>query len=235
MSRSFGGPGDTVGGMSSEPRDWPGEADRLAHESLERGDPNGWFERLYAAGEAGQVTMAWDRADPHPHLSSWTARKGLRGDGRRAVVVGAGLGADAEHVAGLGFDTTAFDLSPTAIRTAQSRNPGSSVDYRVADLLDPPPEWEQAFDLVVEIFTVQAVPPDLREEMVAAVSRLVAPGGTLVAIQAVLEPDDDGSGPPWPLTREDITSFSRTGLTEVDIEELGDQAGTRWWRAELIR
>lgn len=105
--------------MSTEPRGWQAEADRLANESLERGDPTGWFEELYAAGESGEVEMAWDREDPHPLLAEWTARKGLEGAGRRAVVIGAGLGADAQHVVALGFDVSAFDLSPTAVRTAR--------------------------------------------------------------------------------------------------------------------
>lgn len=221
--------------MSTEPRGWQAEADRLANASVERGDPTGWFEQLYAAGESGEVTMAWDRDDPHPLLAEWTTREGLDGAGRRAVVVGAGLGADAEHVAALGFDTTAFDLSPTAIRTAQSRHPTSTVDYRVADLLDLPQEWGQAFDLVVEIFTVQAVPRDLREQFVAAVSGLVAPGGTLVAIQAVLDPDDDGSGPPWPLTREEIGSFANHGLREAQVEQGRGPSGYLTWRAIFER
>lgn len=221
--------------MGNEPRGWQAEADRLANASMERGDPTGWFEKLYAAGESGEVTMAWDRSDPHPLLAEWTAREGLVGAGQRAVVVGAGLGADAEHVAALGFETMAFDLSPTAVRTAQARNPGSTVGYRVADLLDLPPDWQRGFDLVVEIFTVQAVPRDLRDQMVAAVSDLVSPGGTLVAIQAVLDPQDDGSGPPWPLTREEIGSFARHGLREVEVEQGRGPSGHLMWRAIFER
>ncbi|WP_353951400.1 class I SAM-dependent methyltransferase [Knoellia sp. S7-12] len=219
--------------MNIEPRRWQAEADRLAHESVGRGDPTGWFEELYAAGESGEVTMAWDRSEPQPLLADWSARTGLSGVGRRAIVVGAGLGADAEHVASLGFETTAFDPSPTAVRTMQARNPDSTVDYRVADLLDLPQDWQRAFDLVVEIYAVQAVPHDLRDRMVAAVSGLVATGGTLLAIQAVLAPDDDGSGPPWPLTRDEIESFARDGLSEVAIEEVSLPGGNAEWRAEF--
>ncbi len=46
---------------------------------------------------------------------------------QRAVVIGCGLGADAEYVASLGFDTTSFDISGTAIRLARQRFPGSAV------------------------------------------------------------------------------------------------------------
>lgn len=221
--------------MSTEPRGWQAEADRLANASMERGDPTGWFEELYAAGESGEVTMAWDRSEPQPLLADWTRAADLDGTGRRAIVVGCGLGADAEHVATFGFTTTAFDLSPTAIRTARSRNPDSAVDYRVENLLELPAEWSTLFDLVVEIYTVQALPRDLRQQAVSAVTELVAPGGTLLAIQAVLAPEDDGSGPPWPLTRDEIASFARGGLREVSLEEHHGTDAFDRWRAEFTR
>jgi SAM-dependent methyltransferase len=69
----------------------------------------------------------------------------LAGDGRRALVVGCGLGADAEYLAGLGFATTGFDISEAAIRIAQQRHPGSPVHYLVAAIdgegepFEPPP------------------------------------------------------------------------------------------------
>ncbi|KGN34243.1 type 11 methyltransferase [Knoellia sinensis KCTC 19936] len=221
--------------MSTEPRRWQTEADRLANASLEKGDPTGWFEQLYAAGESGAVTMAWDHSEPHSLLADWTNAGAVDGTGKRAVVVGCGLGAGAEHVAGLGFATTGFDLSPTAIRTAKSRNPESSVDFRVADLFELPDDWRRSFDLVVEIYTVQALPRDLREQTVGAVVDLVAPGGALLAIQGVRAPDDDGSGPPWPLTRDEIELFSGSGLRRVALEKLRDAQGFTDWRAEFTR
>lgn len=219
----------------TEQRRWQDEADRLAHESVGRGDPTGWFERLYAEGASGAATMAWDREGPHPVLAEWASSEGLVGRGRKAVVVGAGLGADAEHVATLGFETTAFDLSPTAIRTALERRPDSPVDYQVADLFDLPAEWGWGFDLVVEIFTVQALPHDLRDRAISAVAALVAPGGTLVAIQAVRTPDDDGSGPPWPLTRGEIEAFADHGLVQRGIEVVQPTGSHPYWRAIFSR
>ena len=67
---------------------------------------------------------------------------GRRRPADRAVVVGAGLGADAELLASRGYRTVAFDLAPSAVELARSRYPGTAVDYRVADLLDlPPTSW----------------------------------------------------------------------------------------------
>ncbi|MCC5670705.1 class I SAM-dependent methyltransferase [Nostoc sp. CHAB 5784] len=41
--------------------------------------------------------------------------------GQKALVIGCGLGDDAEAIASLGFEVTAFDISPTAIAWCQER------------------------------------------------------------------------------------------------------------------
>jgi SAM-dependent methyltransferase len=151
-------------------------------------------------------------------------------------VVGCGLGRDAEYVASLGFATTAFDISATAVRVARERHPGTPVDYRVADLLDPPPSWRHGFDLVVESNNVQALPRGLRPRAVAGVSGFVATGGTLLVLSAAAAVPGD-EGPPWPLTREEIEAFAVDGLHLAAIEDLPapDDTSVRKWRAVLTR
>lgn len=202
---------------------------RLAAASLTEHDPTGWFERLYAAAEEGDAVVPWDRGAPHPLVAGWA--EGVRGDGRRALVVGAGFGADAELLAGLGFDTVAFDVAPTAVRAARERVPGTVVDYRVADLLDPPAEWRDGFDLVVEVFTVQALPDEVRPRAIANVAELVAPGGTLLVV-ATARDERDGpvAGPPWPLTRAELDAFASGGLRAERVERSDGR-----WRAEFRR
>ncbi|GIF62006.1 methyltransferase type 12 [Asanoa ishikariensis] len=211
-------------------------ARELASEAIAEGDPTGWFERLYAAAADGAVAVPWDRATPHSLLAEWAARSAVVGDGRRALVVGAGLGRDAEFVAGLGFDVVAFDISATAIASAKQRHPDSSVRYVVADLFDPPGEWRGAFDLVVESMTVQALPEPPRRAAIAQVGPLVAPGGTLLVIAAGRDPQTDFGGPPWPLTRDEIDAFAVDGLTVDRVEELREpDAPIFRWRVELHR
>ena len=205
--------------------DWDAESARLAARALADGRPTAWFEELYAAGAREEITMPWNRARPAPLLAEWLSGSGA---GQSAVVVGCGLGADAEFVATHGFATTAFDISATAVRTAQQRYPASPVDYRTADLFALPDGW--AFDLVVEIINVQALPVSLRTEAVAAVAGLVAPGGTLLAVENV-RTGPLSSRPPWPFSRAEITSFADHGLDPVRIEQLDD--GIRRWRAEF--
>src|SRR3712207_5067599 len=85
-------------------REGAADANRLAAESLAEGDPTGWFEELYLAADRGETTVPWARGAPHPLLVEWAEQRRLDGRGRRALVVGAGLGDDAAFVAERGFE-----------------------------------------------------------------------------------------------------------------------------------
>jgi SAM-dependent methyltransferase len=193
-----------------------------------------WFERLYAAADSGEADVPWDKGAPHHLLERWVRERAVSGDGRRALVVGCGMGRDSEYLAGLGFATVAFDFSATAIAAVRRRFPTSPVDYRVADLLDPPAEWAGAFDLVVESLTVQSLPRQLRAAAIARVRELVAPGGTLLVIAAVKGTAGDPPDGPWPLTRAEVESFAAGDLELVRLEDFRDPDAHRW-RAELQR
>ncbi|HEY6594516.1 MAG TPA: class I SAM-dependent methyltransferase [Asanoa sp.] len=218
--------------------DWEALEDRLASQSIAAGDPTGWFDRLYAAGAAGEIPMPWSRMEPHHMLVQFARARRLTGRGQRAIVVGCGLGADAEYIARLGYDTVAFDVAETAIRLARQRHPATRVDYATADLLNPPAAWSRSFDLVVEVITVQALPEPPRRMAIANVGRFVAPGGTLVVIAARQDqPHARVDGPPWPLNRDEIDAFTTDGLRPVHIEALADprRANESRWRAEFRR
>lgn len=201
----------------------PGDqARRLAAQSLESDDPTGWFERVYSS----DMPVPWHQDGPDPHLVQWAT--GRDGAGRTAVVVGAGLGDDAEFVAGLGFDTLAFDVAPSAVEQARQRFPASKVRYEVADLLNLPGFWR--FDLVVENFTVQSLPKELQRRSIAAIAGLVAPGGTLIVHATYRDRQVQRPGPPWPLTEDDLAAFAINGLHPVSVERIPESAV---WQAEF--
>ena len=110
------------------------------------------------------------------------------------------------------------------------------MEYLQADLLAPPAQWRQAFDLVLESMTVQSLPAQVRPAAIAAVPQFVAPGGTLLVIAAAREPDEPVDGPPWPLTRAEIDAFAADGLEPAGIEDLpATDEFVRRWRAEFRR
>lgn len=207
------------------------DASRLAAESLAQDDPTGWFERLYAEAATGAAIVPWDRDQPNPMVVEWAEQRASNGAGRRALVIGCGYGQDAEYIARLGFTTTAFDISSTAIAEVRQRFPESAVEYVVADLLDPPAAWRDAFDLVVESITVQSMPLSVRDTAIAHIRRAVAPDGQLIVIAGIRAEGQQVSGPPWPLTRSEINSFG-DGLQVVKIEQ---NPQTQRWRAEFRR
>lgn len=211
-------------------------ARRLAAEAVAAGDDTGWFERLYSAAESGTTVVPWADGQPNPLLRDWAGARGLAGGGRRALVVGCGLGDDAEFLAGLGFDTTAFDVAPSAVGGARRRFPGSPVRYRTADLLSPDEDLLGAFDLVFEAYTVQTLQGAARRTAISQVGRLVAPGGTLLVVARARADSAPAGRMPWPLTRAEIDSFASDQLRLSALEDLEDTAEdppVRRWRAEL--
>lgn len=207
---------------------------RLAAESLAANDPTGWFEPLYAEAAAGTSVVPWDRDEPNPLVADWLRARAAT-PCARGLVIGCGYGTDAEFVAAQGIRTTAFDVSPTAIRGARARFPKSAVTYTVADLLRPPPAWLGAFDLVVESITVQSLPPEVRAAAIASIRGFLAPGATLLVVADIAT--GPTAGPPWPLTAADIDSFADAEVTAVRIERLPrvDVPGRDRWRAEFHR
>jgi SAM-dependent methyltransferase len=207
--------------MSSDPK--RSRARELAASHLTRGDAIGWFEALYAEAAGNSSHVPWADLRPNPNLVEWLEENPVDAPGRLALVVGCGLGDDAEFLAQLGFRVTAFDVSPTAIGWCQRRFPGSTVNYEAGDLLDPPAAWRRAFDFALEAYTLQVLPCKLREEAMARLAEAVKPGGTLLVICRGRLPDDPEGQMPWPLLREELFALDRSGLAVDTFEELWDR------------
>lgn len=212
-------------------------ARELAAEHRARGDAVGWFEKLYveAGGDAEHVPWADDEA--HPLLVDWLASERVDGRGRRALVIGAGLGDDAEGLARAGFAVTAFDVAPTAIDWCRRRFPQSRVDYRIADLFAPPNEWRGAFDLVFECYTIQALPLAIRERAFEPIASFLAPGGTLVVVTRGTDAHADPHELPLPLTLAELSRFEALGLERTSLLDAvtGETLPLRRFRAVYRR
>jgi SAM-dependent methyltransferase len=140
----------------------------------------------------------------------------------RSLDVGTGLGDTAVALAARGHEVVAFDVSPSAIAETRRRFPRSPVRWEAADLLAAPPAWRGAFDLVVECYTLQVLPPDARARAVEALRGLVAPGGTLLVVARGREPDEPAGDMPWPLTRAEVEGIAGGGLALVAFEDFLD-------------
>ena len=176
------------------------------------------FEDLYASVGDDLDQIPWAGLQPHPVLLSWLEEYPVV-PAQSALVIACGLGDDAEELRRRGCRVRAFDYSRTAIGWCRRRFPDSTVEYSVADLLDLPDVWQQGFDLVVEINTIQSIPRARRHEAIAAIAGTVAPGGRLFV--RCLARGDGESTPtrPWAVSRADLGTFASEGMREVRFEE----------------
>jgi SAM-dependent methyltransferase len=179
----------------------------------------GWFERLYAESERDDFRISWVDLEPNPYLVEWLRRRPAPLLGR-ALVVGCGYGDDAELLAAVNLEVTAFDIAPSAIARCRARVPDSTVHYEVADVLRPPPGWSRAFDFVFEAYTVQVLPGEARAVSARSIGSFVAPGGTLLAVARSRRPEDPEGLMPWPLTRAELDAFAVPALELAHLEEI---------------
>ncbi|MBN1685678.1 MAG: class I SAM-dependent methyltransferase [Spirochaetales bacterium] len=196
-------------------------AREMARKYIDAGDPLGWFEALYSLAGGDTSIIPWADLAPNPNVVEWLDRQGPAAPGS-ALKVGCGLGDDAEELARRGFQTTAFDISATAIERCKVRFPGSEVAYLVADLFSAPKTWGGRFDLVLESYTLQVLPPGLRAAAVESIAGFVAPGGTLLVVARGREPEDPEGKMPWPLIREELEPFEGRGLKRISFEDYMD-------------
>jgi SAM-dependent methyltransferase len=207
------------------------------------------FEEIYLRAGPDFGAIPWAALAPHPALVAWLDAGHLSpagrtppdggmppagglppaggmppaGDtrvaGRSALIVGCGLGDDAEEAARRGYQVTAFDLSPTAIRDCRDRFPGSAVDYQVADLFHLPARWNLAFGLVVEIRTLQSLPLAQRADAAAAIAATVRPGGWLFVHCLGRDDDEPTIGRPRPVSRRELRAFRDAGLRQAEFRD----------------
>lgn len=195
----------------------------IAQSYLEKGDAKGWFEAVYVEAAARGERVPWADRVANPMLVDWLDSVQLGATGKRALIVGCGLGDDAELLASLGFDVTAFDISAKAVEWCRQRFPQTVVRYVAADLLVPPADWHGSFDLVVEIFTLQVLPAELRPVAMQSLAGFLAPNGQLLIIARGGEPGEDQGEIPGRLTKDALSQWSRSDvLIEDKFEDFFD-------------
>lgn len=189
----------------------------IASEHYKRGDVLGWFEALYAEAAGDNEYIPWADLEPNRFFRQWAETVGLTGDGRTALVIGCGLGDDAKYLDELGFRVTAFDISPTAIEWAKRLYTDTDIRFEVMDLFEPFRDWPGGFDFVLEVYTIQPLPIDMRPRVIDAIATFVKPGGELVVVTRGREDDEETDELPWPVSRKDLSRFAANRLIETDF------------------
>ncbi len=197
---------------------------QIAAEYIEKGDFYGWFDKIYRETETDSEQIPWVDFEPNRFLVEWNKTANLQGNNRKALVVGCGLGDDAKFLDELNFDVTAFDVSEKAIEIAKKIHAETDIKFVAADLFDPPMSWQKAFDFVLEVYTIQALPLNLREKTIKAISNFVAENSELIVVERFRENDEDAGSLPWALSPNDLSHFEKNDLTLNNFSEFyGDE------------
>lgn len=192
------------------------------------------FDAIYDAAGGDIAKIPWAHRRPCPWMVAWMNAEApaLIRCGARVAVVGCGLGTDAIELRERGYDVVGFDASPAAIHWAKTLHPDHADMFMQADLLDLPSRLHNRFDLVVEVHTLQSLPPKHRPALARGMASMLAHsarggGGVLLAIcrgRSPSVPVESLDGPPFPLTRDELVGLmEQCGLGSIaPVDEFAD-------------
>lgn len=180
-----------------------------------------WFDEVYRRAGSDPSKIPWGGGEggvtsPCPMLVSWLnahAHARVR-PGSRVIVVGCGVGDNVVELVDRGYDAVGFDVSPSAIDWARARYPDHAPRFFVGDLFALPTRHRHRYELVVEVYTIQAVPIDRREDAARAIAALCGPRGCVLTIARCRdghEPLDPHAGPPWPVCCKEMVRLMELG------------------------
>jgi SAM-dependent methyltransferase len=197
----------------------------LVGAQLATGAPLGWFEPAYQVAVDAGERLPWQEPEGHPWVASWLDAPVHTPPGRRALVVGCGSGQEVRLLAERGFEVVGLDVAPTALAWAASTLRGAprsvrrSVRFVEGDLLTLDPAAIGPVELVVEVHTVPWLPGVVQDAAMAAIGRLVAPGGVVLAITELRGSSEDVTeGPPWPQAPSALAGYRAGGLVRLALE-----------------
>lgn len=171
-----------------------------------------FFENVYKnVDKDNLVAIPWANLVANAHLVDYLNGKDDMIYGR-ALVIGCGLGDDADALAKMGYEVDAIDISQTAIKMAKERFPTETIDFRVEDIFKLPASMFAAYDFVFESRTIQSLDPKFRDELIEIIAGLLAKDGELLVHTNIQDDNENYGGPPWPLYRRELLGFEKYRL-----------------------
>jgi len=154
----------------------------------------------------------------------------------KLCILGCGRGYDAVMFAHAGFEVTAVDFSPTAIKFVNeiAKKEKLSINAVEADIFDLLPEFENSFDYIIEQTCFCAINPGRRKEYSDLVFKLLKPGGKLTALWFPLDKKLADGGPPYATGIQEVKKLFSSGWTVIREEFPDLSIETRKGREKLI-
>ena len=169
-----------------------------------------FWEDIYLDDDAG-----WDLNGPTP-VFEHLAESFDRG---QVCIIGCGRGYDAVMFAKKGFDVTAVDFAPSAIRALKELIKQQAVNVNAVqqDIFSLVPEFHRSFDYIIEQTCFCAINPNMRNNYEKLVSNLLVKGGQLIGLWFPLDKHIDEGGPPWATSVREVKNlFSNNWIVESE-------------------
>ena len=71
---------------------------------------------------------------------------------------------------------------------------------------------------MLEVYTIQPLPLEIRPKVIDAIAAFPKPGGELVVVARGRDDDEEPDQLPWPLSRQDLKRFEENGLVQRHFE-----------------
>jgi len=146
----------------------------------------------------------WDKGYASPPLQEFLETNPLKG---RILVPGCGAGHDVRMLGRYASSVRGLDISPLAIKKAESVLSASNESYDQADFLNLPEIYHGQFDVVVEHTFLCAIDPGDREAYVKSLLKALKPGGNYLAVFFRGVTDYSGEGPPYSISSDEIETL----------------------------
>ncbi len=169
---------------------------------MERGNSYDDYAAEYAEQVAG-LEQAGVEGDP---LGLLPCMLDLLGDldGLHVLDAGCGEGYLSRVLSSQGARVTGVDISPRLVQMACEKNPEGAIEYRVADLSRPMPEYEGYFDIIASRLVLNDVCD--YEGFVSTIAAVLKPGGRVVLAM---------NNPYSYVVRKHISDYFDTGNTHL--------------------
>lgn len=133
------------------------------------------WEQVYSS--YSPQDLPWFSSEAHPSLLK--ALEFIKAKGGRALEIGCGFGQNARYLSSIGYETTAIDISSTAIEIAARMTPvNNPVKYLCGDFLKE--NILGSFDLVVDFLHFHDVHPHHRSVYHDKIQALLADKSSLI-------------------------------------------------------
>ncbi|NUQ62867.1 MAG: class I SAM-dependent methyltransferase [Pirellulales bacterium] len=195
------------------------------------------LQERWDAAYRGERAAPWDTGRPSSELARAITSKTVQPG--RAVELGCGTGTNAVYLAQQGFQVTAIDIAPTALKLAKEKADQANVKVRwvQADVLNPP-ELER-FDFVFDRGCYHGVRRQNAAGYVETVRRLSHPGAKVLIIAG--NANETRSGGPPRVREEEIRQDFAEGFEILSLKEMrfdtaeGAAKGALGWAILLER